>query len=217
MIVQVEGKDVEISNEAAMAGLKETPEYNAELDRMRLKGEAGVRDTLTGEHSTSLEALRSTHAQELASVKTLSTGKVSDQMQVLINANAELTQSFTQLKGDLAAEKENGIKAGLQSQLAASLASVGDDLVRNTLIENGMKNAIIGEDGQPYFKLKDGIIGDSKAMASQFAAEYPNHFLSNQPSGAGIKGGTGNVPVPNKPYKDMNTAEKAAYLETKRK
>jgi len=58
MQVEIEGKMVEVDNAVIMEGVKSIPEYNAELDRMRTKGEEAVRTTLTGEHQTALEALK---------------------------------------------------------------------------------------------------------------------------------------------------------------
>jgi len=188
MQIKVGEEMVEKSFADMHEALKADPDYNAELNRVRIKGEGEVRTTLNGEHQTALNMLTETHTTDLEAAKALSTGTADDKFAVLMEANKEVAKTVETLKAELVAEKENGAKAGLKSELATALAGVPDELVRNTLIDSGMKSAVIGEDGQPYFNIGDGVMGGSKEMADQFSTKYPQHFKSNQPAGAGVTG-----------------------------
>jgi len=188
MQIKVGEEMVEVAYADIQEAVKAEPEYNAELNRVRIKGENEVRTTLTGEHQTALDMLADTHSTDLEAAKALATGTADDKFTVLMEANKTVAGTVEALKAELATEKENGIKAVLKAELANALAGVPDELVRNTLIESGMKTAVIGEDGQPYFNIGDGVMGGSKEMADQFSTKYPQHFKSNQPAGAGVTG-----------------------------
>lgn len=214
MQMEVDGVMVDVMPVSKVQEYSKTQDwYNSDLDAVGNKRHASA----MAQGTKSLEEARVLHASELQQAQTLATGSNSDKMQALLDANSTLTKGFNDLKTDLATEKENGIKSTHKATLASALSSVADEFVRESLIESGMKSLIVGEDGQMYFKLDTGEMVDASRLAESYSNKYPQHFLLNQPSGAGITGGNTNVAVPNKPYKDMSIPEKAAYLEQKGK
>ncbi len=186
MIVQIEGKDVEISNEMGMAALKDAPEYNAELDRMRLKGEAGVRDALTGEHSTSLEALKSTHAVELEAAQKVSGGKRDEQIEGLTTQIKTLTDSFNTselARTELLKVNKTSV---IENELINGLSGVKDPYDKTNITRDAMAR-LNPETGM--FALSTGAEGGVKDIVLELQGLHPGRFLSNQPNGNGITGG----------------------------
>ena len=189
MLIEVDGKEVEVENSIVLEAFKRDEAYNAEVDRIAAKRANTVETQVKANYEATLAQIKADHEAEIENAKKMATGKVSDQMQVLMDANKEVVGTVEQLKADLKAERENGIKSSLKADLANSLAGVKDELVRNTLIETGMKTAVITEDGKALFNVGDGVMAGAKELAESFSQTYPQHFMSNQPKGSGINGG----------------------------
>lgn len=196
MKIEVEGKEIDVEvNESIIEKLRSEPLFNAEVDRVKDKSVEEASTALTSKYDTDFNNLKTTHAKALEDAQTMASGQVSEQMKVLIDANKETAETVKQLKLDLKTEKESGTKSVLKSELAGALGGVSDELVRNTLIEQGMKSAVVDEDGKAYFKGADGVMSGSKDMVTQFSAQYPQHFDSKQPNGTSVVGGKAKVVI----------------------
>ena len=184
-----DGSVVNVPDNAVQEGVKDSQWYNSELDRVRIKGETTVRDTLTAEHSQKVADLTSDYDSKLESASKLSSGKKDEQIQELITMNQTLNGRIDGLISENQAKDLESKKGSLKATLANALAgNVADEFVRDSMISSTMQNTISTESGDLGFKVGD-VVGNVDTVINDLKAKYPQHFTSNQPNGLGVKGG----------------------------
>jgi len=181
---------VEVDNSVLMEAVKSAPEYNAELDRMRLKGESSVRDTLTGEHSTALSELNATHTAALEAANKVNSGKQGEAFEGLKAQFETLNSNFTKSQEDNAALLLSNKTATVQTDLTTELSGVLDPYDKQNLTRDAM--ALL-DPSTGQFKLSTGAMGSIQDVVSELKTLHPARFGSNQPKGAGINGGPTNA------------------------
>ena len=213
MQMEVDGVMVDVMPVSKVQEYSKTQDwYNTDLDAVGNKRHASA----MAQGTKSLEELQATHAAELAASKQVHSGKRDEVIEGLttqVNTVTETMKNWEKRAIDAELKSRTG---SLKGDLAAVMGGVEDDYIRNGHINDAMKTATVNGD-VAQFTLKSGAFGCAAEMLAELQAEYPQHFLSKQPAGSGVNGGATNVVVPNKPYGEMNVAEKAAYLEQKRK
>jgi len=221
MKIEIDGKTVEVDNAVAMAALKDAPEYNAELDRMRVKGETDTRTALTGEHTTATEALNAkiqsmtaSHESALEAAKLVGSDEKDEVIKGLKTQMEEITTSFKTSEENRIQSEKDSAKSSVEGKLIIALDGVNDPYNKTNITRDAM-DKFDADTGQ--FKLSTGVMGGIVEVVAEMMAVHPDKFLSKQPPGNNVNGGGNNTIVPNKPYTEMNVAEKAAYLEQKNK
>jgi hypothetical protein len=222
MKAMFEGKEIDVEvNEDFMKNLAHEPMFNTELDRMRVKGEDAVRTTLTGEHQTAIDALTATHNgvvsahnTALEDAKKVQSGEKDEQIEGLKNQIQTITDSFTTSEANRVQSEKDSAKSSVEGKLIIALDGVSDPYNKTNITRDAM-DKFDADTGQ--FKLSTGVMGGIVEVVAEMMAVHPDKFLSKQPPGNNVNGGGNNTIVPNKPYAEMNVAEKAAYLEQKNK
>jgi len=211
--MEIEGVMVDVMPVSKVQEYSKTQEwYNADLDAVGNKRHASA----MAQGTKSLEEANAVHAAELLAATQVNSGKRDEVIEGLTSQVSTVTASmkaFEQRAIDAELKSRTG---SLKGDLAALMGGVEDGYTRNSHINDAMKTATVNGD-VAQFTLKSGAFGGAAEYVAQLQAEFPQHFTSKQPGGSGLTGGQGNVPVPNKPFKDMTVPEKAAYLESKRK
>lgn len=213
MQMEIDGAMVDVMPVSKVQEYSKTQDwYNADLDAVGNKRHASA----MAQGTKALEESEATHAAALLAATQVNSGKSNEVIEGLTSQVSTITatmKAFEQRALDAELKSKTG---SLKGDLAALMGGVEDPYVRNGHINDAMNTATVnGEVAQ--FTLKSGAFGGPAEYLAQLQNEFPQHFTSNQPGGVGLTGGTGKVPVPNKPYSEMSVPEKAAYLEQKGK
>ena len=187
MLFEVEGNQVDVPDSVVFESLKSNDTYNAELDRIREKGESIGRESATTEFSQKFKDLETSYESRLQEAKNSGLSESERQLSELRTQMATLTESFNNSQNELKSEREGKAKSSAEAEIALALGSkVADDYDRKALTRD-MMDAFSVSDGQ--FKLDSGAFGTAADIVGQFESLYPNKFLSEQPSGSGLKAG----------------------------
>ena len=184
---------ITFDNGAIMEAMKNTPEYNAELDRMKLKGAEEAKTTLTGEHTSAMDQIAATHAAALEAANKVSSGKSSDAIEGLKTQIETLTNSFNTSQSDNAALLLKNKTGAVQTELINNLDGVIDSYDKQNLTRDAMT---LLDPATGQFKLASGAMGTVSDIVAELKTIHPDRFGSKQPPGAGIKGGaTSSLPA----------------------
>lgn len=188
MEIEYEGKMITVPDSVGMAALKSSPEYNAELDRMKSKGADETRTTLTGEHTSAMDQIAVTHADALEAANKVSSGKSSDAIEGLKTQIETLTNSFNTSQSDNAALLLKNKTGAVQTELINGLDGVIDGYDKQNLTRDAMT---LLDPATGQFKLASGAMGTVADIVAELKTIHPDRFGSNQPNGAGLRGGQG--------------------------
>lgn len=183
---------ITLDNVAILEALKSTPEYNAEVDRIKLNGITEANTALTGQHTTAIDQLNATHASALQAANMVSSGKSSEQIEGLISQVQTLTETVkTSESNNVALQLKNKL-GDIQTELINDLDGVINAYDKQNLTRDAM--ALLNpETGK--FRLVNGVEGTVSEIVAELKQIHPDRFGSKQPAGAGIRGGQTGSPV----------------------
>jgi hypothetical protein len=192
MKFEIDGKEVEKSFADMHEELKADPEYNAELDRMRVKGETDTRATLAGEHQTALDVITaahkvtaSEHATALEAAKNVSSDEKDKQIAGLNTQIETIAKTLETEKADRIQSGKDKKKADTRGELITALSEVDDPYHQKNIARDAMDLFDV-ESGE--FKLSSGLNGSVADMVADMKEIHKDKFLSKQNSGNGIRG-----------------------------
>ena len=210
MEFEVNGEKVDIPDADILANFKNDPAYNAEIDRIV----AGKTNTLETKYKSESEAamsqLKSDHQIELDASKAVATGKGNEAMEGLKTQIQLLTDNFNASEKRAADLTKENKTATVTNDITNALSSVQDPYDKQNLTRDALSTYDI-ESGQ--FKLDSGAMGGLDDVVKQMQGIHPGRFVSKQPKGPGVNGGTLTGPNLLKAALGGDMASKMAYAE----
>lgn len=195
----IDGNEIEVPDDQVKESVKSADWYNSEIDRIKDKHIGETKQSLTDQHAAQIEELKAQQAKELADAKALASGKQSDATRVLSEQLEKLKVSFGEEKALRQKAEATAKMEKAQSSIVAQLSKVDNETVRGWMIRDAQDAALVDENGDVKFKLNTGALGSADEYTKELTGsdKYKGFFVSGQPNGSGLKGGSkGSGPTP---------------------